>query len=63
MTDDEGRRDFRHRDQVSMEDDEQVEDFAQRNSITPEQVRELIRKHGNNRAVLEIAAEAVRRVP
>jgi hypothetical protein len=46
-----------------MEDDEQVEDFAQRNSITPEQVRELIRKHGNNRAVLEIAAEAVRRVP
>jgi hypothetical protein len=63
MADDKAKRDFRDRDRVSAEDDYEVEYFAQKNGITPQQVRELIRKHGNSRAALEIAAEAVRRVP
>lgn len=33
--------------------------FALTNNITPAQVRELIRKHGNNRATLTKAAKAL----
>ena len=63
MADDKAKRDFRDRDRISAEDDYEIEYFAQKNGITLQQVRELIRKHGNSRAALEIAAEAVRRVP
>ena len=63
MPDNESKRDFRDRARLSADDDDEVDYFALRNGITRDQVRELIRKHGNNRAALETAAEWVRRVP
>ncbi|TIS55753.1 MAG: DUF3606 domain-containing protein [Mesorhizobium sp.] len=59
MADDKSKRDFRDRSRISAEDDYEVNYFALKNNITPEQVRELIRKHGNNRATLTEAAKAL----
>lgn len=56
MTDDKSKRDFRDRHRVSGEEDYEVQYFAERHGLTPDQVRELIRKHGNNREALEAAA-------
>ncbi|TIP30214.1 MAG: DUF3606 domain-containing protein [Mesorhizobium sp.] len=50
MADDQSKRDFRDRNKISASDDYEVNFFALQNNITPEQVRELIRKHGNDRA-------------
>ena len=46
MADDKTKRDFRDRDRVSADEDYEVRYFAKQHRITPEQVRELIRKHG-----------------
>lgn len=59
MADDKSKRDFRDRDRVSADEDYEVEYFAQKVGITPPQVRELIAKHGNNRATLEREAKAL----
>lgn len=59
MVDDKSKRDFRDRDRVSGAEDYEVEHFAQQNGLTPQQVRNLIAKHGNSRAVL---AEEARRL-
>ncbi|TIM50097.1 MAG: DUF3606 domain-containing protein, partial [Mesorhizobium sp.] len=56
MADDKSKRDFRDRNKISADDDYEVNFFALQNNITPEQVRELIRKHGNDRATLTAAA-------
>ncbi|TIT02493.1 DUF3606 domain-containing protein [Mesorhizobium sp.] len=59
MADDKSKRDFRDRNKVSSDDDYEVNFFALQNNITPEQVRELIRKHGSDRATLTEAAKAL----
>ncbi|TIX42263.1 MAG: DUF3606 domain-containing protein, partial [Mesorhizobium sp.] len=45
--------------QISLDDEYEVNLFALQNNITPAQVRELIRKHGNDRATLTKAAKAL----
>lgn len=62
MPDDKSKRDFRDRVRVSEDEEYELEHFARTNGITVEQTRELIKKHGNSRDVLEIAAKEVRRV-
>jgi hypothetical protein len=61
VADDKSKRDFRDRDRVSAEEDYEVEYFAQKVGLTAQQVRELIKKHGNDRATLERAAKALGR--
>ncbi|MES0055135.1 DUF3606 domain-containing protein [Mesorhizobium sp. LNJC394B00] len=53
MADDKSKRDFRDRNRVSVDEDYEVRHFAKQHRITPEQVRELIREHGNDRKRLE----------
>ncbi|MER8903763.1 MULTISPECIES: DUF3606 domain-containing protein [unclassified Mesorhizobium] len=53
MADDKSMRDFRDRNRVSVDEDYEVRYFAKQHRITPEQVRELIREHGNDRKRLE----------
>jgi len=60
MADDKSKRDFRDRDQVSADEDYEVQYFAEKAGITPEQVRDLIRKHGNSRETLEREAKALK---
>ena len=60
MADDKSKRDFRDRDRVSSDEDDEVEYFASKTGITPQQVRELIAKHGNSRETLEREAQALR---
>ncbi|CCV05613.1 conserved hypothetical protein [Mesorhizobium metallidurans STM 2683] len=60
MAVDKSKRDFRDRDRVSADEDYEVEYFASKTGITPQQVRELIAKHGNSRATLEQEAQALR---
>lgn len=38
---------------MAADQDHEVQYFAQANRISPDQVRELIGKHGNDRATLE----------
>ena len=57
MADDKSKRDSRDR-RVSADDDYEVEYFAKKAGITP-QVKDLIAKHGNNRATLEREAKAM----
>ncbi|RUU39361.1 DUF3606 domain-containing protein [Mesorhizobium sp. M6A.T.Ce.TU.002.03.1.1] len=59
MADNKSKRDFRDRNKVSSDDGYEMRFFALQNNITPEQVRELIRKHGNDRAILTEAAKAL----
>ena len=59
MADDKSKRDFRDRDRVSADEDYEVEYFANKVGITPQQVRDLIAKHGNSRATLEREAKAL----
>ncbi|MER8432998.1 DUF3606 domain-containing protein [Mesorhizobium caraganae] len=40
-------------------DDYEVQYFAKKVGITPQQVKDLIAKHGNNRATLEREAKAM----
>ncbi|ESX08904.1 MULTISPECIES: DUF3606 domain-containing protein [unclassified Mesorhizobium] len=46
MADDKSKRDFRDRDRVTADEDYEVEYFATKTGITPQQVKELIAKHG-----------------
>ena len=59
MADDKSKRDSRDRDRVSADDDYEVQYFAEEAGITPQQVKDLIAKHGNNRATLEREAKAM----
>ncbi|RWP30111.1 DUF3606 domain-containing protein [Mesorhizobium sp.] len=54
MGDDMSKRDFRAR--VSAGDDYEIEYFTQQNGVSADQVRQLIKSHGNNRAALTEAA-------
>ncbi|TIT69113.1 MAG: DUF3606 domain-containing protein [Mesorhizobium sp.] len=57
MADDKSKKDFRDRDRISSSEDYEVDYFAQKTGITPQQVRELIKKHGNDRGTLEREAK------
>ncbi|MES0179715.1 DUF3606 domain-containing protein [Mesorhizobium sp. M0025] len=61
MADDKTKTDFRDRDRVSADEDYEVEYFATKTGITPQQVKELIAKHGNRRETLEREAKALRK--
>ncbi|MER9758513.1 DUF3606 domain-containing protein [Mesorhizobium sp. M0138] len=61
MADDKSKRDFRDRDRVSADEGYEVEYFATKTGITPQQVKELIAKHGNQRETLERVAKALRK--
>jgi hypothetical protein len=60
MADDKSKRDFRDRNRVAAEEDYEVEYFAREAGITPQQVRNLIAKVGNDRAKLTAAAKELR---
>ncbi|TJV19711.1 DUF3606 domain-containing protein [Mesorhizobium sp.] len=60
MVDDKSKRDFRDRDRVSADEDYEVEYFAKTAGITPQQTRELIARHGNDRATLEAQARRLK---
>ncbi|RUW77276.1 MULTISPECIES: DUF3606 domain-containing protein [unclassified Mesorhizobium] len=59
MAKDKSRAYLRAAGQISLDDEYEVNLFALQNNITPAQVRELIRKHGNDRATLTKAAKAL----
>ena len=42
-------------------EDYEVQYFAEKHGITPEQLRDLIKSHGNDRATLDAAAEAMKK--
>jgi hypothetical protein len=56
MADDLTNRGSRDRDRVSGSEPYEVEHFARKHGITPDQVRDLIREVGNDRAKLDAAA-------
>jgi hypothetical protein len=56
MADDKQKRDFHDRDRVSGGEEYEVEYFAKKHNLSPDQVRELIKQHGNDREALEAAA-------
>jgi 3-hydroxyisobutyrate dehydrogenase-like beta-hydroxyacid dehydrogenase len=60
MADDPNKQDGRDRSKVAGEQDYEVQHFAQANGITPDQTRELIGKHGNDRETLEREAKKMR---
>ena len=60
MADDKTKRDFRDRDRVSADEDYEVSYFAKQHRISPEQVRDLIKEHGNDRKTLEREARKLR---
>ncbi|TIL55689.1 MAG: DUF3606 domain-containing protein [Mesorhizobium sp.] len=60
MADDKSKRDFRDRDRVSAGDDYEIEYFAQQNGVSADQVRQLIKRNGNDRTTLTEAAKALR---
>ncbi|WP_192177335.1 DUF3606 domain-containing protein [Mesorhizobium amorphae] len=57
MADDKRKRDFRDRDRVAGDEEYEVGYFASKFGLTVPEVRELIKKHGNNRETLEREAE------
>ncbi|AZN98732.1 DUF3606 domain-containing protein [Mesorhizobium sp. M9A.F.Ca.ET.002.03.1.2] len=59
MAKDKSRPDLRDAGQISPENEYEVKLFALQNNITPDQVRVLIREHGNGRATLTEAAKAL----
>jgi Protein of unknown function (DUF3606). len=60
MSDDKTNRGEPDRSRVSGEERYEVEYFAERHKITPDQARELIAKHGSDRAKLDEAAAHLR---
>ncbi|MBZ9822366.1 DUF3606 domain-containing protein [Mesorhizobium sp. CA4] len=60
MADDKSKRDSRDRDRVSADEDYEVRHFANKVGLTVQQVRELIKQHGNDRKTLESEAHKLR---
>ncbi|WP_367144598.1 DUF3606 domain-containing protein [Mesorhizobium sp.] len=58
MPDDKSKRDFRDRDRVSGDEEYEVGYLASKFQLTIPEVRELIKKHGNDRETLEREAKA-----
>lgn len=59
MADDKTKRDFRDRDRVSGDEEYEVGYFASKFGLTIPEVRELIKKHGDDRETLEREAKAL----
>ncbi|AZO58574.1 MAG: DUF3606 domain-containing protein [Mesorhizobium sp.] len=59
MADDTTKRDFRDRGRVSGDEQYEVAHFARKFQLTIPEARDLIKKHGNDRATLEREARAV----
>ena len=57
MADDKTQRDFRDRERVSGDEEYEVGYFASKFGLTIPEVRDLIKKHGNDRETLEREAE------
>ncbi|MER8398226.1 DUF3606 domain-containing protein [Mesorhizobium sp. M0306] len=49
MADDHSKLDVRDRTHLSAHEVHEVEYFAEQNGLTPDQVRQLVRTHGNDR--------------
>jgi hypothetical protein len=59
MADDKNTQDNRDRGKVAGGQDYEVQYLAEKTGISPDQARELIRKHGNDRETLERAARSL----
>ncbi|MER9292196.1 DUF3606 domain-containing protein [Mesorhizobium sp. M0518] len=59
MADDKSKGDFRDRDRVSGDEEYEVGYLASKFQLTIPEVRELIKKHGNDRETLEREAKAL----
>jgi hypothetical protein len=59
MADDKRKPGLSDRKRLSADDDYEVKFFALQNNITPEQVRDLIGQHGNDRMTLTKAARVL----
>jgi len=57
MADDKTQRDFRDRERVSGDEEYEVGYFASKFGLTIPEIRDLIKKHGNDRETLEREAE------
>jgi hypothetical protein len=57
MSDDKTKKGGGDRSRVAAGEDYEVRYFAEKHGITPDQVRDLIKRHGNSRDKLEAAAE------
>jgi len=57
MNDDKTKQGKGDRDRVAGGEDYEVQYFAEKHGITPEQVRDLIKSHGNDREKLDAAAQ------
>ena len=57
MSDDKTKQGKGDRDRVAGGEDYEVQYFAEKHGITPEQVRDLIKSHGNDREKLDAAAQ------
>ena len=60
MADDKSKQDFRDRDRVSAEDDYEVSYFASKFNLSTNEVRDLIKRYGNDRETLERQARAIK---
>ncbi|MET3520240.1 DUF3606 domain-containing protein [Mesorhizobium sp. USDA-HM6] len=60
MADDKSNRGFRDQSLVSADEEYEVRYFAKQNRITPDEVRALIREHGNDRKRLAREARKLR---
>ncbi|MER8751612.1 DUF3606 domain-containing protein [Mesorhizobium sp. M1050] len=60
MADDKSMGGSRDRDRVSAEEDSEVRHFANKVGLTVQQIRALIRQHGNDRKTLEHEAGKLR---
>lgn len=60
MADNKDKQDGRDRSKVAGEEDYEVRYFADQNGLTREQTRDLIARHGNDRATLEREAAKLR---
>jgi hypothetical protein len=61
MSDDKHKQDNRDRSRVSGSEEYEVAYFAEKHGLTLQQGRELIAQHGNQRDVLDKAAEELKR--
>jgi hypothetical protein len=59
MADDRSKQDFHDRDRVSGDQEYEVGYVASKFGLTIPEVRELVRKHGNDRNALEREAKAI----
>jgi hypothetical protein len=60
MADDRTNVGNQDRSRVAGEEGYEVEYFAQKHGITPDQARDLIRQHGNNRETLDREAQKLK---